>query len=301
MSVRELETALRSSWTRETFAAYADVLQTAGDLRGEWIALELAMLRDGVTPAVQQRRDKLLAPHKLGTFSHSQFSYGFIDDLIIHPKLLSNRKRVAELGVAMLGGPLGGYVRRLALAGSPAELATYVETLAAAPRPWLYELVLDPGDKIRAPVIPNDAMRRLLDRCPELTSIGLVRASAIEMFGNLARPGLVVAPSRRRRGVGVVRFTIAHHGYEDIELSRLERLHGGSVDEMSDPTREAWAELRWRIHLATHDDRACAVAPFPIHLLVRIVREIDTTSYYGEDWAALDRKLERTTEVSVEF
>jgi hypothetical protein len=295
----ELEALLATAWTRETFATYADALQAEADPRGEWIALELAMLRDGVTPAIQQQRDKLMRRLKLEAFYASRFSFGFADDLrlVFHRDAAQSVAKVR----AFFAGPIGGYVRRVELRAAPKHVIAMVEAMASGPRPWLYQLSLDAGEEFRSPAIPNELMRRLVAQCPRLESIELWHASALQMFGNLDAPAISLTQPGERRTPAFVRFAIPQRGHEDIEISRLERLHGGTVDEMPDPTREAWAELRWRIHRAATETRMRPPQPFPIPLLARIVREIDTSSYYGADWAGLERKLDRATEVSVEF
>lgn len=294
----ELEALLATSWTRETFATYADALQAENDPRGEWIALELSMLRDGVKPAIQQRRDKLVRRYKL---YDADTAYGFIENLNMHAGRNTGPKRLLEVTLAGVANPLATYLRRLDLREAPARIIAVLEALAASPRPWLYELALDPGDDFRAPAIPNALMRRVLDQCPRLESIAIGGATALQIFGDVSRPGLSIGPHVSRELGRFVRFAIPTLGTEELELTRLDRLHGGTVDEMSDPTRDAWAELRWRIDCARHDPRARAPQPFPLPLLARIVRDIDKTSYYGTDWAGLAGKLEHATEVSVGF
>lgn len=290
----EVEALLATAWTRETFATYADVLQMAGDPRGDWIALELAMVRDGVTPAILETRDEIHRRFGIVALAGSDFSFGFADNLRPPP---GDRDAILVQLRAALEGPLGSYVRRIELRGGPEHLSNLVRLLAAAERPWLYELALDAGNRFQPPAIPRDLLQLAIDRCPNLASIEIWSVSAEAMFGGLDHPRIAVTVAEPNISPVAIRFAIPDRGHEDIQLAWLERLHATTV---TDETREAWAELRWRILCAESDRRARGAQPFSAALLAQIVGAIDPRSH-GGNWSALARKLAGVSEVIISF
>jgi hypothetical protein len=122
----DLTETLRAAWSWDDLAEYGDGLLTAGDPRGELIALDLAP-----QPADQtwrERRTGALARWLGATAPRDAplVHYGFIFELrtSVHP-------------LAALDGAAGRFVRSCTLSGTDDRRAAARRALASAPRPWL--------------------------------------------------------------------------------------------------------------------------------------------------------------------
>jgi hypothetical protein len=290
----QLEAALAASFTRANLAVYADYLQTLEDPRGEWIAFELALVRDGVTAAAQQRREELVRPFAPG--SRPEVAYGFVRDLE-----LDTPAKVTAFDTS----PLAPYLRGAWLDPDPRRLRKLVEAFVRVPRPWLRRLGVrlrdhdQYGQRTIAPEQLQDLgellgpalTARLIAATPHLET--LVLAGGLAGFAQ-GHPALVDPPIagvvRGTRGESKLVVTVA--GDSDVlELGRLGRHHGGIVDELDDRARDAWAELRFAIDQLECFGEQPLPRRFPAATLAAVIASIDLASYYGRDFAPIAEKL----------
>jgi hypothetical protein len=134
-SVAELEAQLVGpcdTWDRGVLAVYADALQASGDLRGELIAIDLALEVNGPTSKLEARRRELLSAW-LGVATM--------------PQVLSHRFGTYALQADQfrqrpLEQPSARYLAGVTLTGVGPVITSTLRLLAAAPRPFLARLEL---------------------------------------------------------------------------------------------------------------------------------------------------------------
>jgi hypothetical protein len=212
---------------------------------------------------------------------------------VIHPGLLSNPNRSLKICEELLAGMMGPYVRRVSITGSGAFVADVVAQLASRPRPWLYEIALD----ARGAQNPaTEIVHRLVEASPRLTSIQLVGTAVIEPFDRVA---VTTVETTDIAEPSVLVVAIPQSAPEQLGLAGVERLHARILKKLSNPAREAWAELRWLIGRGARDVRARGPYEFPVALFSRIVRELHVTSSSARDWIGLERSLPTATEARV--
>ena len=297
----ELEAALATSFSRANLAVYADYLQTIDDPRGEWIAFELALVRDGVTAAAQQRREQLVRP--FAPYFHPKVAYGFAYDV-----QFENAEKVTGFDAS----PIAPYLRSAWISPSyPSPLLETVETFASAPRPWLYRLGITLPDRNRmaaltiapenrrdlADVLGAQLTARLLAATPNLE--WLVLGGGIAGFA-AGHPRLVHSPvtgALRIAPVTKVWIRIGGEPPESLELGRLQRHHAGVIDDLGDAARDAWADLRFAIEELESFAEEPLVRSFPAGTLAQVIASIDRTTYYGRDFEAIAAKLGRYPEL----
>jgi hypothetical protein len=145
---------LRASWTREHAAIYADRLQATGDLRGELIAIDLA-LEQRRTPELEHRREALLATWCGDLLAPPR-------DELVKPSSLHGRIRTtwgfldARLDTAkhvraLFDHPTGRYLRRVELRGEPMELFDAVRLFASRTHAWLSEIAIANEPQLEGP------------------------------------------------------------------------------------------------------------------------------------------------------
>jgi len=135
----DLEATLSEAWTLDNLAVYGDHLMSLGDPRGDLIAADLHLARDGSTPEVERRRRRAIrawlglaasVDPTRGRWASVTFAFGFIDDLR------------ADLASQILSSPAGPYVRGITLSQKSPAISWLLHEIAAAPRPWLERLTL---------------------------------------------------------------------------------------------------------------------------------------------------------------
>lgn len=210
----ELERSLQASWSLDTLAVYADLLQQRGDPRGELIALDLSPAPED--KAWRTQRGALLVAwlgEELAARAGHLIQHGFIPALRddpFHPP-------------GLLDGPLGHLVRSCTLRGHEQTLARF----ASRPRPWLVQLTfffMPWGFSERVGDTVRDA---LIAATPHLQEVQLLGARpAFEAFPH---------PSVRRVYVGQrygrgPRHTVAvPPGVEVRDLASSSEQRGPSV------------------------------------------------------------------------
>ncbi|MFY1825068.1 hypothetical protein ACN47A_04085 [Myxococcus fulvus] len=156
----ELDHALVTTWSLDTLAVQADVLQQRGDPRGELMALDL-------NPKPEDRGWRRRRQEVLGTWLGAPLAalagplvqHGFIhalrDDRFHPPGLLDS--------------PLGTFVRQYTVRGDEQALAR----LASRPRPWLVQLTFIPsGPTVRVSDTVRDALIATTPHLQELHLLG---------------------------------------------------------------------------------------------------------------------------------
>lgn len=127
-----------------TWAVYADLLQSAGDSRGELIAMDLQLEREGRSPALSKRRNEALFSWLGGTslggrrWNPSRFRFGLFDD---------SGARFSENGndsylEALLRSPVADWLSGLRVQSANLGPRQF-ELLTARALPWLRRLELD--------------------------------------------------------------------------------------------------------------------------------------------------------------
>lgn len=215
--MHELEQALITRWDRETLLVYADVLQSAGDPRGELIVLDLEAEERGMTPELAQRRRKALYEWLGGAtirgrpVHEASFRYGFATDFFATGDRTSQATDYLHALFASAAGP---YVRGVTLSvGNPSELGAAFMVLASTRRTWLERLefrVVEPG-----PWVTEKQVASLIASTPRLHTLAVFGAHAVGAFRH---------PSVRKLVTDTPRLAIAH------TIPRVETLDLG-VDE----------------------------------------------------------------------
>lgn len=157
---------------RQQLAVYADELQRIGDPRGELIALDLHIDAHGETPELKAHRDELAA--RLTGLSWARrsgviFQYGFLEISYIGKEDLA-------LIDALLLGPIGRYLRKLDVGGSPEFLRDVVTSLAQHPRPFLHQLELTQMSAWRNIELPARLVARAAELMPRLARLKIAHA-----------------------------------------------------------------------------------------------------------------------------
>lgn len=171
--VAELERALQRAWRFDELAVYGDLLQAAGDPRGELVALDLHP-NAGDAEWRARRREALNAwlGETLATSAGAVVQHGFVHELRYgcHPPTL-------------LESALGAYVRGYAVWGDSDRIAEALAVLAARPRPWLVRLTI--ASWSGAP-LSSKLADAVIAATPHLAELHLVGAPPFRAFAHPA-------------------------------------------------------------------------------------------------------------------
>jgi hypothetical protein len=218
--VDDLEAALRARWDRETLRVYADVLQAAGNPRGELIALDLELAEKGYTHELAMRRRTCLhewlgGPRILDRPWHeASFSDGFATDFYV---AYDGRHYGAEYLEALFASPAGPYVRGLTLGGGrPDDVREMLEVLIRAQRPWLERLSIDIVEY--GAEIPRALPSYVIDVTPHLHTLELTGCPAFAKFPHPAVRRLAIASG----GLALAQ-TVPHLDTIDLLLGESDR------------------------------------------------------------------------------
>ncbi len=199
--IAELEAALLAHGNDDaTLAVYADALQSAGDPRGELIALELHAARHGATPALDaDRYSKLLA--WLGGERCGRRKWRLRD---VRGGRIVNFTGGSDGIAALVASPAWPYIERVRIADSEPYLSNAVLTLASRPLPWLRRLEIDRDDAGPSEPLADNVIAALVAAAPRLDEV-VVAGRRV-----LAPPGI---PGLRRLGVrGRQALSFDHRG-----------------------------------------------------------------------------------------
>src|SRR5688500_6605777 len=163
----ELERAVVTTWSRDMLEVYADALQSAGDVRGEIIALELA----GLDTTTLLKKWLGLDPRG---WRGVRVRAGFVEG------------NAVELE-RVLATPAAPYLRAVTIGGSSTDIQSALRMLAAAPRRWLSRLhVHGRSREASSPfVVTADFTAELVLALPNLDLLDL---TGTRMFAELAHP-----------------------------------------------------------------------------------------------------------------
>lgn len=197
----DLETALAERWDDDNLAVYGDELEARGDPRGALIAIDRAIDRalggqDAATAeqllgdhaaaafSIDQRREHLVAwlGGRLASElpQHGSARFGFLE-VRVRDDLESER-----FYRALLASPARAHLRRLLVLDHD-HPAGVLEPLAAAPNPWLQELVILQAPGASYPVISTALGGRIIAATPRLHSM---HVRGREVFEELPHPHL---------------------------------------------------------------------------------------------------------------
>jgi hypothetical protein len=277
-----LEAALETSWTRANLAVYADYLQAQHDPRGELIAIDLHLARNGGSLEIQTRRTALLAQLGVSAFG-SDFRYGFADALGLASNVLPMSRSALDVFRAT---PMGPYLRALVLCGTKGWLRSQFAALVRGTHRWLRRIAIRVDGAASGAVLSKRSGEALAKAAPHLEIIEVAGAAARAVLGDFHHPNVPIVMGTEN----VTRLRVEVPGMlrESIELGRMARLHGGILDELSEPGREAWAELRFFIEELRSNVEP---QPFPAAVLATALAELDPAMYYVSDWLPIRDKL----------
>lgn len=162
-----LEATLAADWCRENLAVYADWLETQGDPRGEWIAVDLAIAAGGRTDELQRRHDEAIAGlvgDLAPSLIRSDLELGFVMDL----RLDTGRPDPDGVVPRLLATPLGPYVRGATITGSTDFIKRTVRKLVAAPHTWMRRLTIRHDSLATSPIVSNRLAAALVAATPRL-------------------------------------------------------------------------------------------------------------------------------------
>ncbi|MEO8702638.1 MAG: hypothetical protein ABI867_21520 [Kofleriaceae bacterium] len=280
----ELEAELAASWTRENLAVYADYLQTIEDPRGEWIAFELSLVRDGITGAGQARLAELTQQFQRD--HHRSMAYGFVQELVLDS---------VEAITTFDRTPIAPYLRGVFItAYKPAEQRAIVRAFARVQRSWLRRLKIhvasdDVPDLEK--VLGSALTEQLVAATPQLETFVVSGGSHV----TFAHPALRQPTfwGLKQRPHPKVALAIADEPADVLDLGRMSRLHGGIVADLESGHRDAWAELRFAIEQLEVYESGAPAYPLAATTLQAVIASIDLTWYHGQDWAPTAEKLSR--------
>jgi hypothetical protein len=187
MDLCELEERAARTLDAATLSVYADALLERGDVRGEIIALELAIARDGAIDEHVRRRDALMHQWIGERRPSGRVVGGFLEIDASGLDAIDEVKRWMESDAAP-------FVRAIKLAGGLGEIAAALELVAARVRPLLCCLGLQttpyvPRDIFQprpAPspigVIGDPLLGALVESTPRLASVEVTGSSIFDSF-----------------------------------------------------------------------------------------------------------------------
>jgi hypothetical protein len=299
----ELEAALAASWSRELLAVYGDYLQSIGDPRGELIAIDLHVADHGPSAELAARKISLagtwLGPEVAVAV---EIDHGFL--------AVRDRGNDPSRGVLrkLLALPVGRYLKRCAIEGTPEWREQLRPALDAAVLPFLDDL--DVSAEIGRRVSDRTSiyewvgalaiarqLRRL--RVPSLRSDDEVDALERAIVGLRPDAEIVVAraytryptraPSPRIRvppprpwpppdsvhGRSALTIDVPGDPFgEDVGVADAADLMNEQFERLPEPARAAWVEL-WRLlDDLPHDDGETMVA-FSGDALARALEPLD--------------------------
>lgn len=170
----DLEEGLQGGFDHDHLAVYADELQRLGDPRGELITIDLYADEFGASDELAERKRAILAallgPEAAG---HSTVAcrYGFVD--LLEPPADQPEEAATALSAVdtVLFGPLGRYVREVALVGNTERVRDMMSSLAHEPRPFLTRLAIHGQSWLNRVDLPADLIARVVDVVPRLHTL----------------------------------------------------------------------------------------------------------------------------------
>lgn len=178
--MEDLEAAVRAAWDRESLAVYGDHLMSIGDPRGELVAMDLRIDQEGASPAVVARRNELIAAWFGSRLPPGIVRYGFVD-------VDATGADASDQIAIALHGPGAAYVRSVAIAGPPDDVAAALTLVADAPRPWLTRLVVRQWSEYGAATIDAPLCAQLVAATPHLARL---EVTGRRVFDELVHPAV---------------------------------------------------------------------------------------------------------------
>ncbi len=175
----ELEASLATAWDLDVLAVLADVLQAAGDPRGELIALDLHAGRHGATDEHATRKHALQVAWlgEVGAHPAVGVDHGFLTlDVAVGDDHTVIERVLAHPGTRTL--------RTVTIAGESIPLANHVAALAKARHPWLRRLAVHRLDKGWESSIEGAAAKRLVAATPALEVLTLRGHRVFSVFAH---------------------------------------------------------------------------------------------------------------------
>jgi hypothetical protein len=193
----DLEAALRTSFDRDTIGVYGDLLQAAGDLRGELIAIDLKLDDSGgdPDPAVARRRQQLVRKWLGGELPNGRVRYGFVE------LDATSADPIAQVRFAF-GCPAAPYVRSIAIVGPPRLVQGAVALITAQERPNLVDVTIRQWSERDEPALDAATSKRFAVAIPNL--------GALELDGRRVMHDLAHANLRRLKISGWDAITTAN-------------------------------------------------------------------------------------------
>jgi len=172
----DLEEALHDAFDHEHLATYAEELQRQGDPRGELIGIDLRLDQGGdgeVGGEALAGRRRALLLELLGPIASAhplvRCRYGFVDLMFALTEEM--RPNTVQAFDAVLGGPLGAYVRDVTFSGDGLRLRELMSMLARRPRPFLTRLALEGPHELHYVDLPRELAARAVEMMPRLATL----------------------------------------------------------------------------------------------------------------------------------
>ncbi len=227
--IEQLEATLADDFSLENLQVYGDALQAIGDPRGHLIAIDLHIAQHGANRDLEYRRrqrlrDWLELSHAVdptkGPWRSVRFAFGFVEDLR------------APLALQVLQSPAGRFVRAMSLSHGMPHVASVLDELGTAPRPWLDRLSILSRNKAAPPTSVWGSQAAVLEQAWIPSVIAATpRLRLLELAGNrLVRAFPHPHVSRLRvDGVDVLQ-AILEPGPAMPAVRELELTFAGAVD-----------------------------------------------------------------------
>lgn len=235
--VEELEATLQAQWDVDTAAVYADALIERGDPRGELIAIDLQIARQGATAEVMQRRREFviawLGAEAAGAYSRGDTRFGLIAHRIpMGPLPLKPEHELTALFhgevAALWVSASRPYLRSLTLAEYLYPIEGALTRLATLPMPWLRELTITAHGSIGASLALGP-MNDFVAAAPHLRALSLTN--------EVMRPPIHPQIRTLRVPIDVLRDDVAMPHLTELDLA-FGDWRGGSVDLRLFPSLE---------------------------------------------------------------
>jgi hypothetical protein len=170
----DLEEGLLGGLDRDLLAVYADELQRLGDPRGELITIDLYADDSGPSAELTERKRTIvngLLGSGIADHPSVVFRYGFID-LVEPPADQQEAAGASPPAVdGVLDGPLGRYVRHVALVGNTERVRDLMVVLARHVRPFLTQLAIHGQSWLNRVDLPAELVARVVAAVPQLHTL----------------------------------------------------------------------------------------------------------------------------------
>ncbi len=173
MTVDTLEHRLQTGWDDETAAVYADQLIARGDLRGELIAIDLALANDPRAELTLRKRELIRAWIGEAIAGWTWQPRNVVHGLVSGFAAANSATFQLVEQVEHLLDAVGNHVSDLGLYGSNADLKQALAVLARAEGglPWLRKLSIHRSDGARP--LDRATWQAVVDATPHLTELFL--------------------------------------------------------------------------------------------------------------------------------